>query len=669
MEFFKKIVFNKFRTRLIAMTVLSGLVPAVIFWFLLNIFGDRFIDKTNRIIQQNQEEQWQRSQAVLKHMTEDVIRRVALTVALNADVYLRNHPTKKVEDLQNDPVFRQITVQLVGKTGYTAIHNSYTGFNILHKNSEMENSDLRNFPSQNSKFWSIIKASLGGKYSKGYYQWVEPNGKIREKFMYVAPIHQKTADQVRMSVAAITYVDEFMHPIKVAQGVFQVTTIYLISAMKQLIISFRNTGFFLMFLGVLVVLPLAYWIGTYFSRGITDLRKATKSVNKGNFNTLIEPVMSGEMAELTEDFNQMVTNLAKTTVSKERLEQSENKLKEVNKSLNQEIIERKRIEIQLRRINRKIERLHEVAQYMQACEAESEIYQMTFEAVKDVLPLSACKLDIVNINHCNDQVLILNVHPVDGKGSCWIKNQLAIKTYQTGKTFLFDHLDDIAGYDQVEVNLKSAISAPIGDIGVFQVFSATRGAFSQNHVRMLELLLRHTVEALKRISLQQKLKEQAIRDALTGAYNRHYFSQAIELEIKRSKRYGYPIRFLMIDINFFKQINDEFGHNIGDLVLQEIGKLLQRQVREVDFVIRYGGDEFLIVLPQTNGRNEVLEARIRAAMADWNKNNHLLNIPVTLAIGSSYWDPKSGQVLEDILELADQRMYADKRSQLNSMRK
>ena len=256
---------------------------------------------------------------------------------------------------------------------------------------------------------------------------------------------------------------------------------------------------------------------------------------------------------------------------------------------------------------------------------------------------------------------------MDCKGSRWVENQLAIKTYQTGKTYLFNHLDDILGPDQIEVDLQSAISAPIGDIGIFQVFSKEQDAFSQNHVRMIELLLKHTAEAVKRMSLQQKLKEQAILDALTGTYNRHYFKQAIELEVKRSRRYGYPIRFLMIDINFFKQINDEFGHNIGDHVLQEIGKLLQQQVREVDFVIRYGGDEFLIVLPQTNGRNEVLETRIRVAMANWNKKNHLLNVPVTLAIGSSYWHPENGQTIEDVLDLADQRMYADKKNQLNSL--
>jgi diguanylate cyclase (GGDEF)-like protein len=239
---------------------------------------------------------------------------------------------------------------------------------------------------------------------------------------------------------------------------------------------------------------------------------------------------------------------------------------------------------------------------------------------------------------------------------------LAGKTHRTGKTQILGNLDEDPQAGQLQENFKSVISAPLGDMGVVQALSTKPNTFTQDDARLLEMLLGHTVETLKRIRLQNKLKEQAIHDPLTGSYNRRYFTQTMEKELERSKRYDHPIAFLMADINRFKEINDRFGHQMGDRVLREVGKLLQEQVRKVDSVVRYGGDEFLIVLPEKSSDTEAVVQRIRQGLAEWNKKIPLVDFPVTLAIGTSYWYPGRTEPVESVLYDADRRMYMDKQA-------
>ena len=240
------------------------------------------------------------------------------------------------------------------------------------------------------------------------------------------------------------------------------------------------------------------------------------------------------------------------------------------------------------------------------------------------------------------------------------KGGLAAKTYRTKETTVFGRIEDVPEAAPTQTEFKSGISTPVGDIGVFQVASTNANAFTDGDARLLELLLSYTAEAVKRIRLQQELEHQAIKDPLTGAYNRRYFNERIGEEIERSRRYNHPIAFLMIDIDGFKKINDTCGHQMGDKVLQAVANVLHQQVRDNDLVIRYGGDEFLIVLPETDGKLEVIRERIQQAVARTNKENSSLDFPVTLSIGAAHWQPEDDLPIEQVLASADERMYEEK---------
>jgi len=170
------------------------------------------------------------------------------------------------------------------------------------------------------------------------------------------------------------------------------------------------------------------------------------------------------------------------------------------------------------------------------------------------------------------------------------------------------------------------------------------------------------VDITQRKRYEEKLTYLARHDPLTGVYNRYSLDELLEQEVKRSQRYNHPIDFLMVDVNRFKEINDRFGHQLGDRVLQKVATLLTEQVRETDIVARYGGDEFLIILPETDGGIDALLGRIREAMARQNRENPIVEFPITLAIGNAHWSPGSERSLDETLHDADQRMYEDKSS-------
>lgn len=188
------------------------------------------------------------------------------------------------------------------------------------------------------------------------------------------------------------------------------------------------------------------------------------------------------------------------------------------------------------------------------------------------------------------------------------------------------------------------------------------GSLAAALVLVVVLLSTQTVWLRRYQRIQRQLERLARRDPLTDAYNRLFLEELLDQEEKRARRYEHPLTFVMVDVNRFKEINDRFGHAMGDRVLQEIASLLQEAMRETDYVVRYGGDEFLIVLPETGDRDtEATVQRIQAKVAERNKTNPLVDFPVTLAIGSAHWSSGSGQTMEQILAEADRLMYEDKR--------
>jgi diguanylate cyclase (GGDEF)-like protein len=155
------------------------------------------------------------------------------------------------------------------------------------------------------------------------------------------------------------------------------------------------------------------------------------------------------------------------------------------------------------------------------------------------------------------------------------------------------------------------------------------------------------------------IRLQSFTDPLTEIYNRRSLEELAGRFIGQARRLGNPLTFLLIDMDRFKQVNTRFGHLTGDYVLTETAGLLKGSIRGTDAAIRYGGDEFLIALSNTNGAGAAtVVQRIQASLNDWNQSSSLDNFTVSLSIGMAEWT--EGKTLDEILDVADRNMYEEK---------
>ena len=214
------------------------------------------------------------------------------------------------------------------------------------------------------------------------------------------------------------------------------------------------------------------------------------------------------------------------------------------------------------------------------------------------------------------------------------------------------------------------ISAPLvakrSMFGLLVAIRSEGGISAPQDVRLLTLLANQTAIALENALLYQQLEKEAVTDGLTGVFNYRYLISSLENEIKRARRFKQTFSFVMLDVDNLKMHNDRHGHISGSQVLKEIAGIIKASCREIDFVSKYGGDEFGVVLPQTrlSGASKVTqrvlesvrEHHFDAARADG----------ITCSAGVSSF-PRDGATPREIIDAADKALYQAKRAGKNNV--
>ncbi len=220
---------------------------------------------------------------------------------------------------------------------------------------------------------------------------------------------------------------------------------------------------------------------------------------------------------------------------------------------------------------------------------------------------------------------------------------------------------------------KSLMCVPIkskgSTLGVLEIVNKiTDEPFTKDDLALMMRLVDHAAIAIERASLYQKMAELSITDDLTKLFNTRYLNRTLEIEITRSKRHSSSLSLIFMDVDHFKTINDNYGHLVGSKLLVEMGQLLIKSLRTIDIVARYGGDEFVIVLPQTTPQAAIqIAERIRRAIEQnifLKKDGYSLRLTASFGVASY---PESAKSKEDLLRLADEAMYRVKYNNRNGV--
>jgi diguanylate cyclase (GGDEF)-like protein len=227
--------------------------------------------------------------------------------------------------------------------------------------------------------------------------------------------------------------------------------------------------------------------------------------------------------------------------------------------------------------------------------------------------------------------------------------------------------------EKTKMETRSIVAVPVRFrdhvLGVIELINCVGPeGFSDRDLGLLQALADYAAIALENARHVQRIHELTITDDCTNLYNARHLNFVLDTEIYRSQRYGYEFTLIFIDLDHFKQVNDTHGHLVGSKLLGEIGQTIKSHCRLIDFAFRYGGDEFVILLPQTSKENAYNVARrihklIRET--DWLRDQDM-KIRITASVGMASY-PVDARTKADLLHLADEAMYSVKNSTRDSV--
>jgi diguanylate cyclase (GGDEF)-like protein len=227
--------------------------------------------------------------------------------------------------------------------------------------------------------------------------------------------------------------------------------------------------------------------------------------------------------------------------------------------------------------------------------------------------------------------------------------------------------------EKTEMETQSIVAVPVRYrdhcLGVIELINCVGpDGFQERDLALLEALADFAAIALENARHVKRIHELTITDDCTSLYNARHMDFILETEIYRSQRYGYEFSLVFIDLDHFKNVNDTHGHLIGSKLLAEVGQMLKSACRRIDFAFRYGGDEFVIVLPQASKENaSVVARRLHRLIGEMTWLSSVgLNIHFTASVGIASY-PSDAKSKVELLHLADEAMYLIKNTTRNGV--
>ncbi|GGJ53744.1 diguanylate cyclase [Deinococcus roseus] len=405
-------------------------------------------------------------------------------------------------------------------------------------------------------------------------------------------------------------------------------------------------------LGMLLAALAALWQGLRLASRMTlvfqRMLQGTRAITQGDYSHQVPTHVPFQEARLVaEDFNHMAQKLV---LSRQAIQDSQTTLTHNN--------------LALEKINSEITRLSSLSDQLQTCLTLQEAYHTLTFLLPDFLPGSSGEVMLFNASRNQlSQFVVwgndpLNLHTLTMTPSeCFsLRIGQPYEVHPDHKMMPCPFMGETQNYQCVPMLAQ-------GDtVGIFRVKN-TEHRPDQN--QLTRNLAKQLALAIANLQLREALRNQSIRDGLTGVYNRRYFEEAYQRELDRTARHLHPLGVLMLDVDHFKRYNDTHGHEAGDAVLKSFGQLLGRTVRSSDLVCRYGGEEFVVLLPETDLDTALKVAeKIRTGTEQMQPlTQDGLKLPfITVSVGVASTSSTTGETL---LSAADQALYASKKAGRN----
>ena len=299
--------------KLIVVLLCLALLPLAVISFIAAFDLDKVFKTFSLNSETIQQSTYQESRRIIEKLTQTDVKEIGRHVSHELELYLNSHPRMKLADLQKSVEFQKIALQLVGASGYTAVHEIPSGINRFHINPALVNTDLNLLDAELPEFGRLLKEHLsaGGQEIGGFYNWKEPNGQISKKYMYLIPIKTKTADGVQLGMAATTYVNEYSG---ILGAINDKTQKILLQTQKDTLdiihtLYFRN----FMIIGILVVTVILVTF-LFIRQTVRPVRQLISEMNSfalGNKQVQVTASADDEIGQLARSFDSMIKIILK----------------------------------------------------------------------------------------------------------------------------------------------------------------------------------------------------------------------------------------------------------------------------------------------------------------------------------------------------------------------
>ena len=324
---------------------------------------------------------------------------------------------------------------------------------------------------------------------------------------------------------------------------------------------------------------------------------------------------------------------------------------------------------QIKRANREVYTLYEMARDFGSSLNLEETLSLFTKKVAEFVPFDTCLVYLLDdseefataayVEGKNDEVLKgKRVMVGEGATGYVLKKCKPVENLDPSLDFVFSHAEICEDY------VAMACLPLLADekiIGAISLYSGELPFYEEEHLRLLETISRIAADAISKSVRHAETESHALTDPMTGLPNARNLQLQFEKELARAKRSGHSLQVLVLDLDGFKAVNDTYGHKAGDTMLKEIGGVIQNELRDYDFLARYGGDEFVALVPETDNADVIeLCRRIEAAVSEFSLPVGVDSLAhVGVSVGSSSF-PNHGESFDQLVVAADQAMYRTK---------